>query len=117
MYDVSKYKRIFEQHGGIMRTKQLTEEKLFYRDIQRLISDGYVEKVRTGYYQWIDPENFSEAGIIAHLFPDGVLCMDTAFRHYGYIDRTPGKWQPNLQAGRWSSSADQFWRRPVSQGI
>ena len=92
MYDVSKYKRIFEQHGGIMRTKQLTEEKLFYRDIQRLISDGYVEKVRTGYYQWIDPENFSEAGTITHLFPDGVLCMDTALRHYGYIDRTPGKW-------------------------
>ena len=26
------------------------------------------------------------------LFPDAILCMDTALRYYGYSDRTPGEW-------------------------
>lgn len=92
MYDVTYYKRIFDQYGGMMRAKQLEAEKVFYQKRQQLINDGYIEKVRTGYYQWIDPEDFSEVGTITRLFPDAILCMDTALRYYDYSDRTPAKW-------------------------
>ena len=92
MRDHEKIKEIFERYGGIMRTYQLTSEKIFYDDIQRLIDDGLIEKVRTGYYQLIDSENPSEAVTITRLFPDGILCMDTALWHYGYSDRTPSRW-------------------------
>ena len=92
MYDIEYYKRIFDRYGGMMRTTQLAEEKVFYQNREKLIEDGYVEKVRRGYYQWINPEDFSEAGTVTRLFPDAILCMDTALRYYGYSDRTPADW-------------------------
>lgn len=92
MYDVQYYKEIFDRYGGMMRTTQLAEEKVFYPQREKLIADGYVEKVRRGYYQWVNPEDFSEAGTVVRLFPDAILCMDTALRYYQYSDRTPGDW-------------------------
>jgi predicted transcriptional regulator of viral defense system len=86
------YKSIFEQYGGMMRTKELQAEKIFYQNIQKLIQAGYVEKVRFGYYQWIDAEDFSEVGTVTRLFPDAIFCMYTALLHYEYSDRTPGDW-------------------------
>ena len=92
MHDVQFYKNIFDKYGGMMRTTQLAEEKIFYPQREKLIADGYVEKIRRGYYQWINPEDFSEVGTVIHLFPDAIFCMDTALRYYGYSDRTPGEW-------------------------
>ena len=92
MYNIEYYKRIFDRYGGMMRTTQLAEEKVFYQHREKLIADGYVEKVRRGYYQWVNPEDFSEAGTVTRLFPDAILCMDTALRYYEYCDRTPADW-------------------------
>ena len=92
MCDTQHYKEIFDRYGGMMRTTQLAEEKVFYLQRQKLIEEGYIEKVRRGYYQWIDHEDFSETGTVIRLFPDAILCMDTALRYYGYSDRTPGDW-------------------------
>lgn len=92
MHDVQYYKSIFDKYGGMMRTTQLAEEKIFYPQREKLIADGHVEKIRRGYYQWIDHDDFSEVGTVIRLFPDAILCMDTALRHYGYSDRTPGEW-------------------------
>lgn len=92
MCDTQHYKEIFDRYGGMMRTTQLAEEKVFYLQRQKLIEEGCIEKVRRGYYQWIDHEDFSETGTVIRLFPDAILCMDTALRYYGYSDRTPGDW-------------------------
>ena len=92
MHDVQYYKSIFDKYGGMMRTTQLAEEKIFYPQREKLIADGYVEKIRRGYYQWINPDDFSEVGTVIRLFPDAILCMDTALRYYGYSDRTPSNW-------------------------
>jgi predicted transcriptional regulator of viral defense system len=92
MKNVEKYKSIFERYGGMMRTKQLQAEGILYRPLKKLIEQGYVEKVRYGYYQWIDHEDFSEVSTVTKLFPDAVLCMDTALRYFGYSDRTPADW-------------------------
>ena len=92
MNGIEHYKKTFDQYGGIMRTKELQKENIFYRRLQQLIDEGYVEKVRYGYYQWIDEEDFSEAGTVIRLFPDAILCMDTALRYYKYSDRTPAQW-------------------------
>ena len=92
MHDVQYYKSIFDKYDGMMRTTQLAEEKIFYPQREKLIADGYVEKIRRGYYQWIDPDDFSEVRTVIHLFPDAILCMDTALRYYGYSDRTSSNW-------------------------
>lgn len=94
---IDDYKRVFERFGGMMRTKDLLAENILYRPLQKLIRQGYVEKVRYGYYRWAD-DDFSEASVVVRLFPDAIFCMDTALYYYGYSDRVPSFW--NLAESR-----------------
>lgn len=108
------YKQIFDKYNGMMRTAQLQAENILYRPLQKLIEQGYVEKVRYGYYQWIDPEDFSEVNVIIRLFPDAVLCTDTALRYYEYSDRTPMEWHlaVSKDSGKSRFSIDYPFVRP-----
>ena len=73
--DTESVKKIFDTHDGIMRTKELSEYGIYYKFLCQLMQDGYVEKIRYGYYQWQDDRSFSEAATIVKLFPDAILCM------------------------------------------
>ena len=90
--DTESVKKIFDTHDGIMRTKELSEYGIYYKLLCQLMQDGYVEKIRYGYYQWQDDRSFSEAATIVKLFPDAILCMETALQYYGYADSTPATW-------------------------
>ena len=92
MKPVKEIRQIFDEHGGMLRTRELYARKVFYHDVQQLVRDGLIEKIRYGYYQWVDEDNPSEARLINQLFPDGILNMDTALFYYGYSDRTPNAW-------------------------
>jgi predicted transcriptional regulator of viral defense system len=84
--------KAFQLHNGIMRTKDLINAHIFYKDIQQLMQNGIIEKVRYGYYQWAGSETLSETTTVTRLFPDAILCMDTALFYYRYSDRTPLVW-------------------------
>ena len=92
MKPFDEIKQIFDEHGGMARTGELYTRKVFYNDLQQYVRDGLIEKIRYGYYQWIDNDNPSEARLINQLFPDGILSMDTALFYYGYSDRIPLAW-------------------------
>ncbi len=85
-------KKIFAEYDYIMSTAQLGSKNIYYRNIQQMLKDGLIEKVRRGYYRWLDDDGSSEVVIINKLFPDAVLCMETALFHYGYSDRNPAEW-------------------------
>lgn len=85
-------KQIFDAHNGIMKSKEIIENKIYNRFLKKLIDEGYVEKIKFGYYQWQDERAFSEVTVIARLFPDAVICMESALQYYGYTDRTPSAW-------------------------
>jgi len=87
-----KLKSIFSQHNFVMTTAELMAEKIYYADIQQLLEKGMIEKVKRGYYHWVDDFSGSEIGIINRLFPDAVLCMETALFYYRYSDRNPPEW-------------------------
>ena len=92
MKPVSEIRDIFKKHNYMMRTAELIKSKVYYKDIQWLIENGVIEKIKQGYYHLIDEQNSSEIVIISRLFPDAVLCMNTALFYYGYSDRTPAEW-------------------------
>ena len=87
-----KLKSIFSKHDFVMATAELMAEKIYYADIQQLLQDGLIEKIKRGYYHWIDDFDGSEIVIINRLFPDAVLCMETALFYYRYSDRNPSEW-------------------------
>lgn len=94
---------LFDSHGGILKTSELLQCGYYHRKLQELIDGGEIEQVRRGYYQRIDDNSYSEVVIIARLFPDAVLCMESALDHYGYTERTPSAWNlavPNSSSRR-----------------
>lgn len=86
------FNNIFKDYNYIMTTAQLSSEKLYYRDIQLMLNVGLIEKIKRGYYHWIEDCGKNDIIIINRLFPDGVLCMDTALFYYKYSDRNPTEW-------------------------
>ena len=90
--DIKALRKIFSDYGYVMTTAELQAEKLYYADIQLMMSEGLIEKVKRGFYHWIEDWNGNEVMIINRLFPDAVLCMETALFHYGYSDRNPAEW-------------------------
>ena len=75
MRNIDTIRSVFDAHDGMMRTGDLSREKIYYADIQWLIREGYIEKVRTGYYQWVKNADHSELETVVRLFPDGVLSL------------------------------------------
>ena len=90
--DIKNLNDIFKDYDYVMTTAQLSAVKLYYRDIQRMLNEGLIEKIKRVYYHWIESYGKDEIVIINRLFPDGVLCMDTALFYYKYSDRTPAEW-------------------------
>lgn len=85
-------KNIFSQYNFVMTTAELTASNIYYADIQNLLEEGLIEKIKRGYYHWNHDFGDSEIVIINRLFPDAVLCMETALFYYRYSDRNPAEW-------------------------
>lgn len=92
MQSIEEIKELFARYGNVMRTEELNENKIYYRNIQSLLENGSIEKLRQGYYFLVDDSETSEVNMIQRLFPDAVLCMNTALFYHGYSDRTPSQW-------------------------
>lgn len=90
--DIDFLRKVFSDYDYVMTTAQLKSEKLLYRDIQQMLEAGVIERVKRGYYHWADLYGGSEITIINRLFPDAVLCMETALFYYRYSDRNPSEW-------------------------
>ena len=90
--DITVLKKAFASNNGVLKTSQLAALKIDSRGIKRLIADGTIEKVKTGYYRFLIDDDKGEAAIVVRLFPDGVLWLNTALFYYGYSDRTPMQW-------------------------
>lgn len=90
--DIKNMQELFKRHYYVMTTNELLEAKLYYADIKKLLDEGFIERIRQGYYFWIKNRENGEIAIIKRLFPDAVLCMETALFYYGYSDRNPAEW-------------------------
>lgn len=91
MLDIGRIHDIFSKHGGIMRTCELIRERVYYGHLSHLIKNGYVEKIKYGYYRWLSGSN-REVELVKSLFSDGILCMDTALSYYGYTKKKADSW-------------------------
>lgn len=90
--DKNAIENMIKQKGGIAKTADFVMLGMSNKDVTKLVQRGVVSRVRHGYYQINSDLGCSDEEIIIKLFPDGVLCMDTALFHYGYSDRTPLEW-------------------------
>jgi len=77
-----------DDNGGIAKKEQFAALGIDYRRILDFVESNDVIRIKNGYYTY-GIERFSEEALVSKLFPDGVLCMESALHAYGYISRKP----------------------------
>jgi len=82
----------FIKHGGILKTSELNRLGLNSRQINRLVQEGVIVKMKHGFYEMTD-ELSREEVIISRMFPKAVIFLESALMNYGYTDRIPSAWQ------------------------
>lgn len=80
-----------EKQGGIVKTEELSELGIDYRRILDFVENGQLVRIKNGYYT-DRTERFTEEELIAKLFPDALLCMESALFAYGYLRQKPFGW-------------------------
>lgn len=89
--DLELLEKSFIDNNGVLKTSQLNALNYGFRGIQRLTDEGYIAKIKNGYYQWTQAKKSDDIEV-AGLFPDAVLFMDSALFYYGYSDIRPIEW-------------------------
>lgn len=85
---LERVKEFIYQHGGVVKKNQLNELGIDYRRILDFVEKGDLVRIKNGYYM-VRTGDFSEEEMIAKLFPDCVLNLETALYTYGYLSRKP----------------------------
>lgn len=88
MADIISIIEEFTKQGGILKTSELHALGLSSRQIKRLLAEGEISKIKQGYYELAGEVN-SEEIIIAKLFPEAVIFLESALLYYNYTDRIP----------------------------
>ena len=83
--------KLIEEQGGIVKKEQFTELGIDYRRILDFVQSGDLVRIKNGYYtDRID--RFTEEELVARLFSDARLGMESALYAYGYISQKPYAW-------------------------
>ena len=83
--------QLIEEQGGIVKKEQFTELGIDYRRILDFVQSGDLVRIKNGYYtDRID--RFTEEELVARLFGDARLCMESALYAYGDISQKPYGW-------------------------
>ena len=83
--------QLIEEQGGIVKKEQFTELGIDYLRILDCVQSGDLVRIKNGYYtDRID--RFTEEELVARLFGDARLCMESALYAYGYISQKPYGW-------------------------
>lgn len=82
----------FKNNGGVLKTSEVNDIGFSSRQIKRLIEEGYISRIKHGFYESIEYPPKEEV-IIARLFPEAVIFLESSLMYYGYTDRIPTAWQ------------------------
>ncbi len=92
MNEKSAIYEVFKKSGGILKTSELNSLGLSNRQIDRLLKNRDITRIKRGYYE-LSSGTYPEEVVIARLFPQAVIFLESALIKYGYTDRMPSAWQ------------------------
>ena len=85
---LEKVHKCIDDNGGIAKKEQFTALGIDYRRILDFLDSKDIIRIKNGYYTHGE-ERFTEEELVAKLFPDGLLCMESALYVYGYLTKKP----------------------------
>ena len=77
--------------GAFFRPRDVAPLGVTFRDLQRLVSTGSVEKVGPGLYRLaaVAPTEFETLAMVASAVPRGIVCLLSALRVHGIGTQAP----------------------------
>lgn len=73
----------FKANHGWLHSKDFNYQNDTYEKLYEMIEKKEVEKVKNGLYKYLPTQNYNVLEDIAKLYPQGVLCLFTAWHYYG----------------------------------
>lgn len=100
-----KVKTWFKENNGWLKSKDFNYQPRVYAILNEMVRSGEVRKLKKGLYQHLAYNNYNELENIAQLYPNGVLCLFSAWHYYDLSTTVPfqhhlafeHKANPNLQ--------------------
>lgn len=74
-------RRIFQQNGGIVTLKEITDKGINKYHLKKLVENGQVEKLQHGIYKLTEYETH-EFVEIKKIIPNGIICLYSAWNYY-----------------------------------
>lgn len=72
-------RQLFEESNGILKSAQLKKNKYSDRDIQELLNEGHIKKIRNGFYGWNDIVNkLCDYKVANLIFPNSIVSVLSA---------------------------------------
>lgn len=84
--------KCMEENGGILKKEQMSKLGIDYRYVLDFVETGKLVRIKNGYYT-DRMDRFTEEELIAKMFPDARLCMESALYVYGYLKERPYGWR------------------------
>lgn len=83
---------LFLNNQGIVSTKQLNQAGITDYQIRKLLSESKITRVSRGNYLYNELHLY-DYEIIASLFPEAILYLESALLLHEYTDRIPNEWK------------------------
>jgi len=80
-----------DKSKGVFTTRELKSIGLSHYQINKLLKEGIIEKLKRGTYVFSD-SNLEDIKIVKDIIPNGVFCMHTAAMIYDYSTYIPDKY-------------------------
>ena len=90
-FELEEIERLIDEKGGLAKTADIEALGVDYRRLIAFVDEGRLRRVKNGYYTTCTTE-YSEEQLIATMYPDGVLTMESALFYYGYLKKKPLGW-------------------------
>ena len=90
-FELEEIERLIDEKGGLAKTADIEALGVDYRRLIAFVEEGRLRRVKNGYYTTCTTE-YSEEQLIATMYPDGVLTMESALFYYGYLKKKPLGW-------------------------
>ena len=84
--------KVFDKDGEIVRKSDFVYAGLSDQDVYMLCEEGYIERIKNGFYKLASAEEPREELMLSKLMTQGIVCVESALFHYGYSDFAPREW-------------------------
>ena len=125
--DIQAVIKIFERHGGVMKTGQALLQGVHPATLYKLVASGQLTRLERGLYRLSSADEFSnpDLAVVAAKAPDAVVCLISALSFHGITTQIPRVVQLAVPRGQYARARlrtppvqiHRFDARTFDQGI